>query len=80
MNGLRRFFLLLLAGFGLLTWAVPAAAGPNEDRTIQAAHEVLQQLQQLLPYLKKLAQAFAPPEPFFLRTLCPSGQKAHTTT
>src|SRR5947207_6837452 len=47
MNGLRRFFLLLLAGFGLLTWAVPVAAGPGEDRTIQVAHEVLQQFQEL---------------------------------
>src|SRR5438105_6795679 len=47
MNGLRRFFLLLLAGFGILTWAVPAAAGPNEERTVQAAHEVLQQFQDL---------------------------------
>jgi lipid-binding SYLF domain-containing protein len=37
----------LFAALCLLMHAAPAAAGPNEDRTIQAAHEVLQQFQQL---------------------------------
>ncbi len=37
----------LFAALCVLIVAGPAAAGPNEDRTVQAAHEVVQQFQQL---------------------------------
>jgi SH3 domain-containing YSC84-like protein 1 len=47
MFGLRQIVILTVAAFPVLVSAVPAAAGPNEDRTMQAAHEVLQQFQQL---------------------------------
>src|SRR6476659_4508389 len=36
----------LFVAMCLVMHAAPAAAGPNEDRTVQAAHEVLQQFQQ----------------------------------
>jgi lipid-binding SYLF domain-containing protein len=47
MTPLRPFVSLITAGLFLLAWAAPASGGPNEDGTIQTAHEVLQQFQQL---------------------------------
>src|SRR3954468_13351741 len=43
----RRQLAWPAVSLAFLTAAPPALAGPNEDRTIQAAHEVLQQFQQL---------------------------------
>src|SRR5262245_18237001 len=47
MFRLRQILVLAVAALAILASAMPAAAGPNEDRTMQAAHEVLQQFLQL---------------------------------
>src|SRR5438270_13530661 len=47
MTDLRRLISLTLAALCMLAYGACAVAGPNEDRTIQAAHEVLQQFQAL---------------------------------
>src|SRR5438105_2338191 len=47
MTRLYQWIPLAVAALFSLAFAVPAAAAPNEQRTIQAAHEVLQQFQEL---------------------------------
>jgi SH3 domain-containing YSC84-like protein 1 len=47
MTRLRQLAAITTTALSILVCQPPLAAGPTEDRTIQAAHEVLQQFQQL---------------------------------